>query len=240
MGNQHYREVPFRRFSDEEHETWRLMFQRQAALRDRQIYHTFSEGIRALGFSAERIPDIHEVNRRLERLTGWRGIPVEGLEEDHSFYLMLAEKKFPIGNFIRDRQDVSYTPAPDVFHDLYGHLPFLADQKYANFCHDLGLRSAKVIDRPDLLKQWARLFWFAVEFSVIRTAAGRRIFGAGIASSHGECAYALSDRPKILAFDVETIRVKDFKIDEFQSDLFELRDEDELYGCLDEFERRVR
>lgn len=236
----HFQEVPFRNFSADEHETWKVMFHRQAELRDQQIYHTFSEGIRALGFTSDRVPDIYEVNRKLELLTGWQGIPVEGLEEDYSFYLMLAEKKFPIGNFIRDRQDVSYTPAPDVFHDLYGHLPFLANRKYADFCHGLGVRSSKVIERPELLKQWARLFWFAVEFSVIRTQAGRRIFGAGIASSHGECAYALSEQPKVLPFDIEVIRNKEFKIDEFQHEIFELRHEEELYDCLDAFERSVR
>jgi phenylalanine-4-hydroxylase len=231
--------VPYRNFTPEEHETWKVMFERQVPKRDQQIFHLFSEGIRALGIDAERVPDIEAVNAKLKRLTGFEGVPVVGLEEDQPFYQMLGERQFPIGNFIRDRKDVSYTPAPDVFHDLYGHLPFLADRDYADFCAELGRRATKVGQNSDSLKQWARLFWFAVEFSLIKTPVGNRIFGAGIASSYGECEYALSTRPEILPFDLETIRLRDFRVDEFQRTIFLMESTQQIYGCLDEFERRV-
>jgi len=232
-------QVPFRKFTSEENETWRLMYETQTAKRDRQIWEVFSQGIDELGFSGEGVPDLDRVNRRLRSLTGFEGVPVVGLEEDRSFYAMLAERKFPIGNFIRDRHDLSYTPAPDVFHDLYGHLPFLADRDYADFCAELGRLATSVADDPEALKQYARLFWFTIEFGLVETPAGRRIFGAGIASSIGECDYALSSEPEVVPFSVDAIRFQDFKIDEFQRKLFLLQRPEDLYGCLSEFHRGV-
>lgn len=234
------RPVPFRNWTPQEHGTWRIMFRRQAEKRDEQVVDLFSRGIRELGLGDEGVPDLDEVNRRLAARTGFAGIPVEGLEEDRSFYQMLAERRFPIGNFIRDRQDVSYTPAPDVFHDLYGHLPFFIDEDYSRFCAELGERATRVADSAEALKQYARLFWFTIEFALMKTPQGMRIFGAGIASSHGECEYALGNRPNRIPFDIETIRKKDFKIDEFQRDVFVIEEPAQLYGCLPEFDRRVR
>jgi phenylalanine-4-hydroxylase len=228
--------VPYRDFSPDEHRTWQILFERQARLRDRQLVPEFSEGLRALGFTAGRIPDLREVNRRLAALTGFRGVPVEGFEEPHSFYAMLARREFPIGYFIRDPKDLGYTPAPDVFHDLYGHLPFLANPIYADFCHEFGCRTMKFVGDPERLREWERLFWFGVEFPLLETAAGRRIFGAGIASSFDECAYALGDRPETLPFDPEMIRREEFEIDRMQSRLFVLESREQLYGCLGVFE----
>lgn len=228
--------VPYREFSPAEHDVWRQLFSRQAVKRDLQIWDLFSRGINALGFTADRIPDINEVNEKLEKLTGFKGVPVQGFEEPESFYQMLAEREFPIGYFIRDPKDLGYTPAPDVFHDLYGHLPFLIDQKYADFCQDIGARTVKFKQRPDLLRQWERLFWFTVEFALVKTPKGNRIFGGGIASSISECEFALSDKPEVLPFDLEVIRQREFKIDEFQRTIFILESPEQLYSCLDEYE----
>lgn len=228
--------VPYREFSPLEHQTWKQLFERQLPLRDQQIVGEFSEGIRLLGFTADRVPDLHEVNRRLEKLTGFRGVPVEGFEEPRSFYELMACREFPIGYFLRDPADLAYTPAPDIFHDLYGHLPFLTDEHYADFCQDLGARAMRYADDAELLRQWERLFWFGVEFPLLKTPAGPRIFGAGIASSFGECAYALSGEPDVIAFDVEAIRRQEFEIDRMQEVLFLLDSREQLYGCLDKFE----
>lgn len=226
-----------REFSPAEHHTWKLLFERQAPLREQQIVGAFSEGIHALGITAERIPDLNEVNRRLESRTGFRGVPVEGFEEPHSFYEMLSRREFPIGYFIRDPGDLGYTPAPDVFHDLYGHLPFLAFERYADFCQDFGRRTMKFAGDAERLRQWERLFWFGVEFPLVRTAAGVRIFGAGIASSFSECAFALSGEPEVLPFDIEVIRHQEFSIDQMQKRIFLLEDQLQLFNCLDAFEQ---
>lgn len=231
--------LAFRTFTPDEHETWRRLFEGQAPKRDRQIHPIFSRGLSALGITAEGVPALDDVNRKLERLTGFRGIPVEGLEKDQSFFAMLAERAFPIGNFIRDPRDLAYTPAPDVFHDLYGHLPFLADLDYADFCADLGRRASRYAGVPEAETQWSRLFWFTIEFPLVETADGRRIFGAGIASSRSECEYALGPEPEVLPFDLDRIRHQNFRIDDFQRRLFVLPSPETLYGSLDAFEKSL-
>lgn len=233
-------QVPFKKFTPEEDGVWKALFDGQVPLRDQQIHSIFSKGIEKLRVPSDRVPNIDEINQHLESLTGFKGIPVEGLESAPSFFEMLARREFPIGNFIRAALDLSYTPAPDIFHDLYGHLPFLADKAYADFCHDFGVRAVKYNDRPELARQWERLFWFGVEFTLVRTPAGRRIFGAGIASSFGECVYALSPKPRVIPFDIEDIRRREYKIDEFQGTLFELSSPEQLYSCLDAFEAGCR
>jgi phenylalanine-4-hydroxylase len=229
------KKVLFKKFGPTEDRTWKALFARQSLKRDLQIVPQFSQGLKALGICAETIPHLENVNSRLRKLTGWEGVPVEGLEEGASFYDMLAQRKFPIGNFIRDEKDLSYTPAPDIFHDLYGHLPFFVDPQYAEFCQEYGRQASKYKNDPKILQEFERFFWFTIEFGLIETAEGRRIFGAGIASSYGECEYALSTRPIIKNFDVEAIRNQEFRIDIFQEQLFVLKSVDQLYGSLDIF-----
>lgn len=195
----------------------------------------FAEGLEALGITGDRVPDLDAVNAKLRRLTGWEGVPVEGLEEGESFYRMLSERKFPIGNFIRDPKDLSYTPAPDIFHDLYGHIPFYADLRYAEYCQEFGRRACLKIKDPQVFREYERFFWFTVEFGLVETPVGRRIFGAGIASSYGECEYALSNKPKVIPFDVKTIRAQEFRIDVFQETLFVFKNVNQLYQSLNQF-----
>jgi phenylalanine-4-hydroxylase len=229
------KQVPLKKFSKAEHETWKMLFERQAPKRSVQIIPQFEEGLEALGINGDHVPDLDAVNAKLRKLTGWEGVPVEGLEEGESFYRMLSEKKFPIGNFIRDQKDLSYTPAPDIFHDLYGHIPFYADLQYAEYCQEFGKRACAKVKDPKIFREYERFFWFTVEFGLVETPNGRRIFGAGIASSYGECEYALSSKPKVIPFDVNTIRAQEFRIDVFQETLFVFQSVNQLYKTLNQF-----
>ncbi len=229
-----------REYTESEHQTWNMLFKNLEYCRTHQAHPIFSQGVDALGIDGNRIPDLTTINSKLSSMTGWEGVPVEGLEEADSFFIGLRERKFPIGNFIRDKEDLSYTPAPDVFHDLYGHLPFLANKDFASFCHDFGKRACKYLNQPERLRQFERLFWFGVEFPLIETTQGRRIFGGGILSSKGESNYALGNTPEVLPFNIEVIRNLDYKIDEFQNKLFLLQSENQLYNCLDDLEKEGR
>jgi phenylalanine-4-hydroxylase len=229
-----------RAFATVEHDTWRRLFARLDPCRESQAHPKFTEGLAVLGIDGAAIPNLDVVNGRLFAATGWRGVVVAGLEDGPSFFAMLARREFPIGNFIRDARDLSYTPEPDVFHDLYGHLPLLVDGKYADFCQEFGEAASRHADDPARLRQFERLFWFGVEFPLVETEAGRRIFGGGILSSFGESNYALSAEPEVRPFDVEAIRHQEFRIDEMQPRLFVLDRPETLFGCLGAFEAGLR
>lgn len=229
-----------RRYTEEDQDTWRVILHRHAMTRGQQICSTFLKGVEILGLTEERIPDLEEVNRRLESRTGFRGELVDGLEEGASFYRMLADRRFPVGNFIRARADLSYTPAPDIVHDLYGHLPFYTDRAYADFSQAFGEAACAYLDRPESLRQFERFFWFTVEFGLVKTSDGVRVFGAGIASSTGECDYALSGVPEVLPFSIDQIRHQEFRIDQMQPRLFLIESPERLYASLPEFIESVR
>jgi len=221
-----------RPFTEADDRVWASLHARLERCRRELAHPIFTRGLELLGVTGERVPDLAQVNAHLGALTGWRGVPVGGLEDGRSFFAMLSRREFPIGDFIRDASDLSYTPAPDIFHDLYGHLPLLADPDYADFCWRFGQVATRHAHDPERLVEFERLFWFGVEFPLVETTAGRRIFGGGILSSSGESDYALSPTPEVLPFDVERIRREPYRIDIMQPRLFVLDRPETLYGCL--------
>jgi phenylalanine-4-hydroxylase len=228
-----------RDFTPAEHDTWRALFARLAHCRAHLAHPSFNDGLARLAITGERIPSLDAVNDRLMALTGWRGVPVTGLEDAKSFFTLLARREFPIGAFIRDAKDLSYTPAPDVFHDMYGHLPLFADPDYADFNQRIGQLAARFVDDPLQLRRFERFYWFSLEFPLIETTRGRRIFGGGILSSFGESAYALSSEPEVLPFDLAVIRDQEYRIDIMQPRLFVLDRPETLYSSLPAFERHL-
>ena len=237
--NEHFR-APVRVFTEEDHGTWAAISAIHRKKRAGQMVPMFLRGLHALGLDADRIPSLEEVNAKLIFLTGWRGTYVKGLEDGRGFYRLLCDRQFPIGNFVRDRKDLNYTPAPDVVHDLYGHIPFHADEAYADYCQRYGELACQFLDDPIRLRRLERYFWFTNEFGLVQTAEGRRIFGAGIASSVGECAYALSAEPEVVPFDVERICAQEFRIDQMQPRLFLLDSVEQLYAAFPTLDAVVR
>lgn len=227
-------------FSTEEHATYADIVRMHRARRDEQLVPMFLQGLKQLELDRATIPTLDEVNARLTKLTGWQGVFVKGLEDAGGFYKLLREKKFPIGHFVRDRKDLNYTPAPDVVHDLYGHIPFHTDARYADYCQRYGALACEFLDDPKRLRRLERYFWFTNEFGLVDLPQGRRIFGAGIASSLGECLYALSPEPEVLPFDVETICAQEFRIDQMQPRLFVLESIEQLYASFEKLEATVR
>ena len=228
-----------RTFTDAENATWSGVVRAQRPRRSEQLVPMFQKGLTALGMDVDEIPSVDEVNARLERLTGWRGVYVKGLEDGNGFYRLLRDRKFPIGNFVRDQKDLNYTPEPDIIHDLYGHIPFFADRAYADYCHEYGVFACKYLDDAERLRRLERYFWFTIEFGLVDLPEGRRIFGAGIASSIGECVYALSGQPEVVPFDVQRICDQEFRIDQMQKRLFVLPSIETLYDAFGALKRCV-
>ena len=190
----------------------------------------------ALSLSDGGIPDMEKLSDRLEKITGWRVVPVAGLVPDEVFFNHLANRRFPAGAFIRPEEELDYLQEPDIFHDIFGHVPLLANPVFADFMVAYGKGGQRAMQLGQLANL-ARLYWYTVEFGLIRTPAGLRIFGAGILSSVAESAFALeSSSPNRVAFDLERVMRTKYAIDDFQQTYFVIESfETLLAACRQDF-----
>lgn len=203
-----------------DHDTWRRLAARQRELLTGRASAGFLRGLDRLDIGAAGIPDFAELNRRLRPLTGWEVVAVPGLVPDLAFFTLLAGRKFPAGRFIRRPDQFDYIEEPDIFHDVFGHVPLLSSPAYADYLEAYG-RAGLDADKAGALHHLARLYWYSVEFSLARTPEGLRITGAGIVSSPGETVYALeSPEPQRLPFDLSRVMRTRYRIDDFQQTYF--------------------
>ena len=216
-------------YSAEHQAVWRLLVERQTALAERHACPEFLEGLRTLGIG-ETIPDFDAVNARLELLTGWRVVGVPGLIPDAVFYDHLAHRRFPVTVWIRKRSEIDYLVEPDLFHDFFGHVPLLSNTVFADYMQRYGQRAMEAGAHIDLL---ARLYWYTVEFGLIRTPAGLKIYGAGILSSASEVRHAIEGDVEHLPFDAVKVMRRPYVIDKLQSTYFVLDDFRQLFEAAD-------
>ncbi len=179
------------RYTRDEHAIWATLYQRQIDLIERYAAPEFLAGVRALGASASGIPRFEDANRVLQAATGWRIVAVPGLIPEETFFDHLAHLRFPVTVWIRRREELDYLVEPDVFHDFFGHVPLLTNPVFARFMQAYGQAGPKALATPGGLRMLARLYWYMVEFGLIRTASGLRVYGAGILSSKGETVYSI-------------------------------------------------
>jgi phenylalanine-4-hydroxylase len=203
-------------FGAEEHGVWDTLFARQRRKLSGRAVHAFERGLETLRLSRSGIPDFDDLNERLFARTGWSVVAVPGLLPDEIFFGHLAKRRFPAGNFIRPATSLDYLEEPDVFHDVFGHVPMLSDPWFAEFMQRLGIEGLRAAERGTGAV-FSRLYWFTVEFGLAVEEGALRVYGAGLASSFGEAAYALdSPRPARRAFDLETVLATPYRSDRFQ------------------------
>ncbi|UUX94734.1 phenylalanine 4-monooxygenase [Aquabacterium sp. J223] len=214
--------------SPQEHAVWSTLFRRQAALLPGRACRAFLQGLDTLPLSHDRIPDFRRLSDTLMKRTGWQVVAVPGLVPDAVFFDHLAHRRFPAGRFIRGADSLDYLQEPDVFHDVFGHVPLLLNPVMADYMQaygEGGLR-AQALGKLD---QLARLYWYTVEFGLLREDGALRLYGAGIASSYAESRFALdSASPHRLRFDLERVMRTRYRIDDFQEAYFVLDGLDEL------------
>ncbi len=211
-----------------EHAVWKTLFERQAALLPGRACDAFVQGMRDLPIGAERIPDFRRLSEVLMRRTGWQIVAVPGLVPDEVFFEHLANRRFPAGNFIRKPDQLDYLEEPDVFHDVFGHVPMLMNPVIADFVQAYGVGGLRARSLG-VLPQLARVYWYTVEFGLVRQPEGLRIYGSGIASSFTESVFALDDpSPNRIGFDLERVMRTNYRIDDFQESYFVLDDLDDL------------
>jgi phenylalanine-4-hydroxylase len=207
-------------YTAEEHAVWDTLYARQAALLPGRACDAFLRGLEALNLHRGGIPDFRQINADLERLTGWTVVAVPGLVPDDVFFEHLANRRFVSGQFIRKPDQLDYLQEPDIFHDVFGHVPMLTDPVFADYMQAYGEGGRRAMGRGQL-HNLARLYWYTVEFGLLETAEGLRIYGAGIVSSRTESIFALDDpSPNRLGFDLERTMRTPYRIDDFQQVYF--------------------
>ena len=212
------------------HTTWNTLFDRQVRLLKGRAADEYFDGIKALGIAADGgIPNFERLTEALWRATKWEIVPVAGLIPDDSFFNHLAHRRFPATTFIRTWEQLDYLQEPDVFHDVFGHVPMLFHPVFADYLQAYGRGGLKAL-RLGSLAKLARLYWYTVEFGLIRTDHGLRIYGSGIVSSKGESIYCLEDQaPARVAFNLMRIMRTRYRIDDFQDIYFVIDNYEQLF-----------
>jgi phenylalanine-4-hydroxylase len=216
-------------YTPEEHAIWRTLFHRQEAILARRACRPFLDGLTALGVEAEGIPDFRRLNEALARATRWRIVAVPGLVADDVFFAHLANRRFPSTCFIRSPDQLDYLQEPDIFHDIFGHVPMLMNPVFADYMEAYGKGGLKAL-RLHNLEHLARLYWYTVEFGLIREKGGLRLYGAGILSSFSESVFALEDpSPNRIGFDLERVMRTLYRIDDYQQSYFVIESFEQLF-----------
>ena len=210
------------RYTAEEHATWKRLFERQAKLLPGRACDEFSDGLKRLPIAADEIPDFRRLSDALMKATGWQVVAVPGLVPDEVFFDHLANRRFPAGQFIRRPDQLDYLEEPDVFHDVFGHVPMLMHPVLADYIQAYGSGGLRA-QRLGVLPQLARVYWYTVEFGLVQQGGGLRIYGSGIVSSFSETVFALEDpSPNRVRFDLERVMRTRYRIDDFQQTYFVL------------------
>ena len=216
-------------YTAEEHAIWRTLFERQEKILVGRACDEFMDGLVGLGVAAGGIPDFRRLNDVLMKATGWQIVAVPGLVPDFTFFEHLANRRFPSTCFIRTRDQLDYLEEPDMFHDIYGHVPLLMNPVFADYMEAYGKGGVKAMELG-ALHNLARLYWYTVEFGLIDTPAGTRIYGSGILSSKGESIFSLEDdAPNRIAFDLLRVMQTKYRIDDYQESYFVIDSFEQLF-----------
>jgi phenylalanine-4-hydroxylase len=225
-------------YTGEDHEVWGILY----AKRMRELATTgarlFLEGAAAIGLDVSRVPDLQDVNFRLGSRTGWQAVPVGGFIPAADFFTSLSMRRFPTTIIIRPKAQLDYLPEPDIFHDVFGHVPLHADPVFADFLQRFGAVAAAARSEEETAMM-ARLFWFTVEFGLIDDGYGTKVYGSGLISSAADAANALSSRCEKRPFELDAVIGQSFDIDRLQDVLFVIESFDQLFEAVSEMERRL-
>jgi phenylalanine-4-hydroxylase len=224
-------------YTAEDHQVWKILFERQIKNLPPVATSEYMLGIDRVGFVADRIPNFEEVNLKLKPLTGWQLHVVPGLIPNREFFQLMSNRNFCATTWLRTMEQLDYLQEPDMFHDVFGHVPLLTNPPLCNFLADLSRIALRFVENEHVIELISRIYWFTVEFGLIREEGQLKIYGAGILSSVGETKYALGDIPKRLPYDVRQILDTPYIKEKFQEKYFVVDSYDQLYASVDEIER---
>jgi phenylalanine-4-hydroxylase len=228
----------YEKYTPEQHQVWAELVRRQRPELEKHACREYLEGYDVIGLQPDRLPNLAAISARLGPRTGWSATPVSGFLPKEAFFEMLAARMFPTTTYIRGRDSLEYTPEPDIFHDVFGHAPMHAHPVFADFLQHYGSVCAGIEDEI-VLERLGRLFWYTVEFGLIRQAGELKVYGSGVISSHGECAHVLRGGCEVRDFNLDEILDAPVKVDEIHHRLFAIESFDQIYEAMHEAERRL-
>ncbi|MBX3102604.1 MAG: phenylalanine 4-monooxygenase [Bacteroidetes bacterium] len=221
----------FEKYTPQDHQMWQRLYHRQMEVLHNRAASGFMDGLQALQMGPEGIPHYGQLSDRLEQVTGWRLQGVTGIVPNDVFFRLLARRQFPVTTWIRQPAQMDYLMEPDLFHDVFGHVPLLADTAYASFLEALGQLALPYMDNPLAIELLSRIYWFSVEFGLIAEDNALRIYGAGILSSPGESVFCLSPQVPRFYFNLQELFHTPYINHRMQDRYFVIESYDELYAC---------
>jgi len=226
----------FENYTDEDRLVWQTLFDRQMDNLKGKTSSAFLSALKTVGFHRDGIPDFNELDQILTGITGWSMEVVPSIIPQKQFFELLAIRKFPATTWLRRMSQLDYLEEPDMFHDVFGHVPLLSNQAYTNFFIGMAKLAGKHADDPRAIELLGKVYWFTIEFGLIREENVLKIYGAGIISSAGETLFSLSNKPKHLNFNVRDIMRSEFRTDVFQEKYYIIDSFEALYQSLPEIE----
>jgi phenylalanine-4-hydroxylase len=226
-------------YTAEDFEVWRILFERQMAQLPPIASRAYLEGIDKVRFRADRIPNYAETNRLLRPLTGWQIYVVPGLIPNRPFFELMQARCFCASTWLRKREQLDYLEEPDAFHDIFGHVPLLSNQAVCHFLEELARIALRFVDDPDAVEAIARLYWYTIEFGLIREDGQMKIYGAGILSSAGESHYCLADPARWVPYDIPTLLRTPYIKEHYQEQYFVIDSYAQLFDSTPEIEREL-
>ncbi|MFI5150631.1 MAG: phenylalanine 4-monooxygenase [Bacteroidia bacterium] len=227
----------YKNYTDEDRLVWKTLFERQMKNLEAHASSHFLQALKAVAFSPDKIPDFREIDEILDPLTGWSMEVVPCIIPQKEFFQTLDLKHFPATTWLRKMNQLDYLEEPDMFHDVFGHVPLLSNKAYTNFFKGMAELALEHADDAIAIELLGRIYWFTIEFGLMKEGAEKKVYGAGIISSAGETAYSLSSKPTHLPYDVRTIMRTTFRTDIFQETYFVVDSFEALYDSLPEIEK---
>lgn len=222
----------YENYSSEDKQVWKTLFERQLNLLKDIAAPEFLNALEKIGFIPDKIPDFKETNAILKKTTGWKLEVVEGIISEPDFFELLSQKRFPATTWLRKMNELDYLPEPDMFHDVFGHVPLLIDKRFSDFFEGFGKLGVKHKNDPHIVQMLGRIYWFTIEFGLMKNKNGLSIYGAGILSSHGESKYAISTQPSHSPFNAKVIMQTHFDNNKIQDRYFVIDSFEQLYESM--------
>src|SRR5580698_1166675 len=226
-------------YTPDQHAVWAELVSRRMPQLEEHACSEYLDGFDQIGLREDSIPNLAEVNKRLGPRTGWNATPVSGFLPPDAFFEMLGARQFPTTTYIRSREAMEYTPEPDIFHDVFGHVPMRAHPVFADFLQHYGRVCAGLMHDKEKLEKMGRLFWFTVEFGVIRQKGKVRLYGSGLISSHGEGTHVIEGKPEIRDLNLDLVLEQKFLVSEEQKVLYAVESFEQIYEAAQQAEKRL-